>query len=334
MKILLNSFQKRKYKQLLSAIKTADSILLFTHVNPDGDAIGSLLAMYFACKKLHGNCYPVILEPLKYDLDFLPSVKDLIVLEDFPKQFSFDNSLAIAVDCADFDRLGTAKQMFKKATVRAQFDHHGTNDGYADINYLDAKACSTALMIYDFVKANGIGINQDMASVLYAGLSTDTGNFAFSNVNAHAFEAMVDLCKVGFPLSDLNYLLFRRKKVEQQRILAKALNTLSLFADGKGAYVRLSKEDLLETGADGEHTTTIINQVIEIEGVEIAFFIHESREGRVRCSFRSKKGYQVDGIAAAFGGGGHIHAAGCNIDGTIEKAIPKICAAVEKELAK
>jgi len=330
MKISL--FKKNKYQQLLSAIKQADSILLFTHVNPDGDALGTLLAAYLVLKVYQKPLYPIILESVKHDLDFLPCVEELIHLEQLPKNLDLDKALAIAVDAADIERLGAAKTLYKKTGTTAQLDHHGTNNAYADINYIESDACSTAIILYDFIKQNGLVLNSDIASNLYAGISTDTGNFAFTNTNVRAFEAMVDLCRQNFPLSDLNYLLFRRKQVAQQRILARALNNLSLFASNRAAYVFVTKDDLLATGADNEHTTTIVNNVVEIEGVEIAFFIHEGKDGNVRCSFRSKPGHRVDEIAGQFGGGGHLYASGSNINMSINKAIPLLCAAVEKEL--
>lgn len=329
----INLFRKKnKYQQLLSAIQQADSILLLTHVNPDGDALGTLLAAYLALQHFNKPIYPIILDSVKFDLNFLPAVEQLIRLENIPEHLDLKKVLAVAVDVADKDRLGTAKKLFFSVGQTAQFDHHGTNNAFANINYIDPNACSTAIMLYDFIKYNNIEITRDIASNIYAGIATDTGNFAFSNTNAHAFEAMVELSKLDFNMSELNYLLFRRKQLPQQKILGRALNTLTTFANDRAAYVYITKDDLLATGADNEHTTIIVNNVIEIEGIDIAFFIHEGKDERVRCSFRSKKGYRVDGIASHFGGGGHIYASGTTINMPMEKAIPMICQIIEKEL--
>ncbi|MDY5730167.1 MAG: bifunctional oligoribonuclease/PAP phosphatase NrnA [Eubacteriales bacterium] len=332
---MIKFFQKnKKYSKLISAIQKAETVLLFTHINPDGDALGALLSMRMAVQHFHKKVYAVILDTVKHDLDFLPGVDQLLQLADFPKNFNFKNSLAISLDVADKKRLGAAHSLFVKAENTAQLDHHPTNDAFADLNYIETSACSTAIMVYDFIKENKIPISVDLATTLYTGISTDTGNFAFSNTNVHTFEAMTDLAKAGLPINELHYILFRRKQTPQQRILARALNNLHLFANNRAAYVFITKQDLIETGADNEHTTTIVNNVVEIEGVDMAFFIHESLDGKIRCSFRCKENYRVDKIASEFGGGGHKYASGATIDLPMEKGIAKICAAIEKELAK
>lgn len=330
-------FKNNEYKEIISEIKKAESILLFTHVNPDGDALGALISLKRALQQLTSKkIYPILMDLVHHDLDFLPNLDDTIQLSDFLgiENFDYSNTLSIAVDAGDLDRLGEAKNVFLKANKKAQFDHHETNTYFAEINIVDASASSSASMIYYFFKKNNLSIDKDTAIAIYTGIATDTGNFAFINTDYRAFEIMADLMKVGLPLSDINYILFKRVQVPQQKILGRALDNLSTFADGKAAYFFLSKNDFIECDAYSEHITNFANQLIDIEGVVIAFFIYEKRNGAIKVSFRSKNGYRVDEIAAMYDGGGHKYASGCTMNMSLDKSISELKNTIENYINK
>lgn len=329
--------KKNKYQDLLNEIHKAKSILIFTHVNPDGDALGALISLKRALQQITDNIiYPILMDVVHHDLDFLPDIDSTIQLEDFLniKDFDFQSAFAISVDAADIDRLGDAKSIYLKTPKRAQFDHHGTNNAFADINIIDAHASSTASMIYYFIKENNLLIDKDTAIALYTGIATDTGNFAFNNTDDRAFEIMAELMRSGLPLSDINYILFKRASLAQQKITGKALDNIHLFLDGKAAYSFLCKEDFIECDAYSEHITNFANKLIDIEGVSLAFFIYEKRSGAIKVSFRSKNGYRVDEIASSFGGGGHKYASGCTMNMSIDKSIVELKNAFENYKGK
>lgn len=328
-----NNTINQNYTELLSAIKNADSVLLFTHINPDGDAIGSLLTMYNVVKSYNNNVHPIILKPVTHDLDFLSGIEDLVLLSDFGKYKKLQgNTLAIAVDVADSKRLGDAILLYKKASITAQFDHHPTNDSFANLNYLDSNSPATGLMLYDFIKAINFGITQDLAILLYTAISTDTGNFSYSNTNAHTFEAMADIMKIDFPLDKINFILFRRKQEKQLLVLSKCLSNLNVICDGNAAYMYITKEELAALDANSEQTNNIVNYAKEIEGVKIAFLVHQTIDGMVRANLRSEAPYRVDKIAESHGGGGHAFASGCFMGKDIELAIKQLILDVESEI--
>lgn len=329
-------FKNNEYRDLIKYIKKSSTILLFAHINPDGDALGSLIALKRAIQQFSkASIFPILLDEVHHDLDFLPDLDETILLQNVDNNcIDFSKTIAISVDVADIGRMGDAKEIFLKSNIKAQFDHHETNNAFADINFIDPKASSTAELIYKFIKDNNLLIDNKTAIALYTGISTDTGNFSFSNTNAKVFEIMTELMSIGLPISEIHYILFDRKQVAQQKILGRALNNLHIFADGKAAYFFLNKNDFTECEAYSEHITNFANQLMDIEGICVAFFIYEKRNGTIRVSLRSKNLYRVDEIAATFGGGGHKYASGCNMVYPLDKSIRLLQNAVEKLFVK
>jgi len=291
------------FKKAWEKINEAKNIVLISHINPDGDALGSSLSLYPILKKL-GKKVTVFnaTKPLPIYLDFLPNFAK--VTNKLPNNID----LMISFDCGSFDRLGIEK----RPEFLINIDHHISNTNYGDINIIDEKAASTSQVVYNCCKTNNVDIDEDSATCMYTALVTDTGSFQYESVNDKVFEMAADLFRCGAKPDFVAKMLFQRDRLSRLRLLAKAYNTIELCCDGKVAFVEVTKEMLEITGAIKEDTDTIVNSVRAIASVEIACMLREDDDG-IKISLRSKNYADVSKIAVKYGGGGHIRAAGATI---------------------
>ncbi len=313
--------------KLFSAIRAAGRVCIFPHIDPDGDTLGSALALQSLITRL-GKPVTVVLDgPPPERLNFMPGVETITTAE---AVHSVENTLAIAVDVSTAERMGNALPLFFSAPVTAQIDHHETNPGFAQINIVETKAPSSASVVFSLFKALELSLQPDEATNLYIGLSTDTGNFQFKNTDANSFRIMAELMEAGLNIGHYSRLLFLRKEREHIALLAKALPTFRYSADGKVAGMALTYETLQAIDPMGEHSEGIVNYAINTKGVRLAYLAREAQPGVVKCSLRALPPYRVDGIALRYGGGGHMLAAGC----TIRKTLPETVAELEQALAQ
>jgi len=291
------------FKEAYEKIKEAQNIVLISHINPDGDALGSELSMYPILKRM-GKKVTVfnVTKPLPQYLDFLPNFDK--VTDRLPKKYD----LMVSFDCGSFDRLGIEE----KPPFLINFDHHISNTKYGDINIIDPKAASTSQVIYNFCKANDIEIDSDSATCMYTALVTDTGSFQYESVNDKVFEMAADMVRCGAKPDFVAKMLFQRDRLSRLRLLAKAYDTIELCCDGKVAFVEVTKEMMEITGAIKDDTDTIVNSVRALAPVEVAAMLREDDDG-IKISLRSKNYADVSKVAVKYGGGGHIRAAGATI---------------------
>ena len=320
-----------EFSRLLSAIQGAGSILLFPHISPDGDTIGSTLALKMLLTRLKKQATVVLDDTPPENLSFLPDIycvrcydeaKDVLTLT--------EDTLAIAVDAGGDERLGAAGALFASVKTTAQIDHHPTNPGYAQINVIDAEAPATAVLIYRLFEAFGLPIQREEAICLYTGLSTDTGNFVYKNTNAEAFHMMAKLMEAGLPIATYARILFRCKNKAHIALLGKALPTMRYLCGGEIAGMHISNAQIREAGATSEHADGVVDYAIDAVGVKIAYFAREMDDGNIKCSLRALTPYRVDGVAEALGGGGHQLAAGCVMSGPLSEAVSKLEAALQQ----
>ena len=293
-----------------SAIEKAENILLVAHIQPDGDTLGSCFAVKATLERL-GKKADVCCEsdmPHRY-VDLFPP----LVL---PKMAVQSADLAIAIDCADQSRLGNAGKLFRSAKVTINIDHHVTNDCFAQMNYV-AEASSVGEIIFELMCAMGIEQDEKTAQYLYIAMSTDTGNFTYSNTGRKCLSYVSELVEL-FDLRHTADVLFRRRTLTATRLIARALSRLELYAQGSIAFVTLLESDLKELNADGSECENIVDFAREIEETKIAVFFREIASG-VKISFRSKNEIDVCRVAVSFGGGGHMNAAGGCVAGKIDE---------------
>lgn len=319
-----------RYQQddVLSAIQSAGSVLLFGHVNPDGDTLGSVLALKIRLERMGKRVQAMVDGFVPGYLAFLPGADSMMNAETMPQAFD----LAIAVDVASSDRLGKCEALFASSQKTAVIDHHGTNPGYAQINMIDEDAPATAILLYRLFTQMDLPMTQKEAICLYTALSTDTGNFIYDSTNAESFAMMGGLMDAGLPLAEYSRMLFRQKELLHVRLLAETLPSLRVTANGKIAGLCLTLEQMQRVGANGGHAEGIVNYAIDLEGVGMAYFAREVEPGKVKVSLRALQPFAVDQVAAKFGGGGHKLAAGLTLTMPMEEVIRIVEAELEAVL--
>lgn len=297
-------------------IKESKNIYISSHVQPDGDNIGSILALALALKKIRDNVYILKSDEIPSDYLFLPEIDMIKEYE----EISGNIDLFIALDCGDIERLGKNKELALSAKNILNIDHHKSNTNFGDINIVSPYASATAEMIFTLIKELGIEIDKDIATCIYTGISTDTGSFIYSNTSSKTHEVVADLLKVGIDKEDININLYQNKSLQKTKLFVNSLNNLETYLENKIAIVKVTQSMLLENQAKMEDTEGIVSFIRDIENVEVACLLKEYALNEIKVSIRSKRYIDVSCICDKFNGGGHIRAAGCTIHESIDKA--------------
>ena len=310
---------------ILEEINKADSIVILTHESPDGDAVGSGLALYNALK-LYGKNPDIIIPEFPRTFNFLPGASEIKKESDIEKY-----DLAISVDCATIKMLNGFSKYFENASVRISIDHHSTNTMFGDINFVnpDAPACSEILIF--ILEHFGIEITQDVGTCLLTGIITDTGGFKYSGVTSETFEFVAGLLKKGINVSKTYRQVLQIKTKSSFELHRIANNRLEFLEDGKIAFTYITLEDEKSVNAENGDHEGIVETGRDIEGVEVSIFLHETEAG-YKISMRSNDYVNVSDACLVFGGGGHPRAAGAKMQGTLEQIKEKLLYQVKAQL--
>lgn len=320
----------RNPEAVARAVREAGSVAVCIHVNPDGDTVGSALTMRLALLKMGKEVAVFCQDKVPDNLMFLPGASEIRRPEENGNR-QYD--LLLAVDISDERRMGTCSSLRPLCVHTAQIDHHPTNPEFTEVNSVDGDASATCLLILEQIKALGVTPDREMAMCLYAGISTDTGNFAFSCTTAEAFSAMTELMACDLPLAEMNRTLFREKPKAQLILLGKAIESLRFLAGGRLAVMQLRMSDFEACGALEEHSDTLVNYGLDTPGTCMAMLARETAmPGAVKFSLRAVEPWTVDDIAVSFGGGGHAQAAGITLQGNLDEEAARVAAAMEKKL--
>lgn len=313
--------------KIIEEIKNAEKIVILTHDTPDGDAIGSTLAMKLAIKSL-GKEADAIMPEYSSCFSFLPSINELI------KESNVDKyDLAIALDCADNKILTGHDKYFEKAKRKIVIDHHGSNKMYGDINFVNpvAPACCEVLVgMFDYF---GIEISKEIGTCIITGIITDTGGFNY-NVNPETFDFAAMLLRKGIKISDVYQKALKTKTRASFELNRISNDRLEILEDGKVAFTYLTLKDEEMVGAKTGDHEGIVEVGRDIEGVEVSIFLHEkiNKVNGFKISLRSKDYVNVSDICIMFGGGGHAKAAGAFLTGTVEQIKEKVLTEIRKQL--
>jgi phosphoesterase RecJ-like protein len=288
-------------------LKNASQILVVSHVNPDGDAIGSTLAVGLMAQSLGIPVTLVNESSVPEKLAFLPGTENILLPSQVKKRFS----VIVAVDAADISRIGICQQLFADNPVIINVDHHGTNDRFGKINIVKADAAATAEMLYDWAAFLDIPMSEDLATVLYAGLLTDTGGFRYSNTSSNVMRIAANLLEHGAESYQLADRLLETISIGYLEQLKNSLATMQITLDGKVAYLVSDEED-----NDG-----LVNFARNIEGVDVGILFRPKDENQIKVSMRSRYIIDVSAVALELGGGGHARAAGCTVNGQMDEVI-------------
>lgn len=312
------------YSELLikaiSAIDKCDNIYITSHVNPDGDSIGSVLALgQVLSKKLSKSITMFIPDEIPDNLKFLPGI-DLIA-----KNINIDKiDLLIALDCGDENRLGPGKDLLNTAKMTVNIDHHITNNDFGKINIVNPTASSTGEIVYDIIEHMKIEIDSDTATCIYTAISSDTGSFKYDNTTSKTHVIASRLLNIGIDTNLINTKLYHSRSIEKTNVLISSLNTLEYCNDKKIALATITKEMLNQYNSKVEDTDFVVNFIRDIDVVEVACVLKEIDENKIKISFRSKNYIDVSKIAKTFNGGGHAKASGCTMFITLEEGKQKV----------
>ncbi|MBR6034130.1 MAG: bifunctional oligoribonuclease/PAP phosphatase NrnA [Clostridia bacterium] len=311
---------------ILEEINKAEDIVILTHETPDGDAIGSSLALYGALKSM-GKKADVIIPECPEIFNFLPWYEE-IRKEGKEEKYS----LAIALDCSDIKRLNGFAKYFETAKTKIVIDHHGSNTMFGDFNFVNPDSPAACQILVTVLEYMGIEINKGIGACIATGIITDTGGFRHSTIKPETFEFTAELLKKGVNISSIYRRVMQITSMRQFEIRRIALNRMEFLEDGKIAFTYITKKEQEELGIGvGDHEG-IVEFGRDVEGVEVSIFLRELPDGGYKASFRSNEYVNVSDICLLFGGGGHPKAAGCNINLPLEQSKEKLVSETKKYL--
>ena len=319
--------------EIADKIKSSKNIVLTAHINPDGDALGSLLAFYFMineyCKKNNTKKMVKIIVDDKLP-KYMRHFKDTELIwsyekfsEEFKQNFQNDEKfdLFISLDCANEERYGKSIEIKKLSKESINIDHHISNTEHADFNYVE-DICSTGELLYQFLKIFNIELTKKIAEYMYLGIINDTGNFRHDNVTPHTFLVCSKLIEAGVNNHKIANIIFAVSE-KQVDFIGEVYKNKKIDEKYKFVSYYLTQEKMKELGIEKDDTNSISEMLLKIEGMEISLFVREQEDGLLKGSFRANDKYNVNKIASIFGGGGHIKAAGFKTDLSFEEILEK-----------
>lgn len=314
-------------QKINDAIADSASFLITTHESPDGDAVGSSLALACYLKGLGKDVTVHMCDPVPELYTFLPLTDS--VLQYIPER-RYD--ICFVLDVGEFRRAGKAVVECRSIGAFINIDHHLSCDEFGAINLIDSTASATGALIYRIVKSAGHPVTSEIAHCIYTAVITDTGSFRYSNSNPEAFAIAGEMIASGVNAWDVAEKLYESQPRKRLELLAEVLPTLTFSSAGDVASVTVTLDMYARTGTGAELTDGFINYPRSIRGVEVAILFRELKPGSWKVGFRSKGKIDVARLSAAFGGGGHHNAAGCNMEGTLQEVRERLFTHLEKVL--
>ncbi len=319
----------RTLGEVAAVLKNVKCAAVFCHIRPDGDALGSGLALCAALKNAGKEAYMICEDAPPEKLKFLPYMDT--VKKNLPKPAAAFDTL-ISVDCADLGRLGQFSAVYSRFQgITLNIDHHVSNTGYGKYNYV-YDCTATCEILPEVLNAAGFKITEEMANLLMAGLLTDSGNFSHNDVSSKTFTVAAALKDCGVNVAKLNYVLFKHQPKVRALLFAKVINKMRFFSDDKIAVLTITCDDLKSVGADSTLTEGMVDFPLSIDGVEVVASVMEVKNCQYKISLRSNGKVDVNAVASQFGGGGHILASGCMLFGEYEEVVERIVFASNQQL--
>jgi bifunctional oligoribonuclease and PAP phosphatase NrnA len=308
---------------VLEVVRSGQEFAIVSHARPDGDAVGSMLAcgMILAGLGKHADLYSA--DPVPAIYRALPCAATIRQTESIEGELD----AVILLEC---DGLRRSRLDGLEGRFLVNIDHHVSGRTFADVNWIDTEACAVAEMIHRLAIAAGVDVTPAMATCLYAALLTDTGSFCYQGTDAHAFELARELVGRGADPARIAREVYFSNPLAKMLLLGAAL--CNLRREGKLAWLWVTCDDMARTGAVEEDCEGIVNYAIAIGGVEAAVLARELPDRHVRLSLRSKGALDVARIASGLGGGGHLHAGGCTVEGPLRLATERILETMRREL--
>lgn len=304
---------------IAAALQEGDDYAICGHVNPDGDCLGSMLALAGALRALgkHVDCLLVEDAPVEEGLHFLPGFETLLPAP----YFEGDPTTFITVDVSLESRIGVCAAIRSRCARTISIDHHRVPEAYSQLNYVDADAPAACLIIWELIKLLPLRVTPDIALCAYTGLMTDTGRFQYQNTNADAYRAASEMVAAGVSPDVPAREVFQSRSMASLHLEGRLLERMELLFGDRFSFSYITRADFQEFGASKADAEPLIDTLRSIRGIEVACILKGQPDGTVRGSFRAKTDADVSAMARALGGGGHKAAAGFTFDGTLEEAI-------------
>ncbi len=312
--------------EILEEIKKANKIVILTHETPDGDAVGSCLGLKLALEKI-GKYSDIIMTNYARTFEFLPRVSEIETESDIK---NYD--LAISLDCANFKRLDN-REYFENAKKTIVIDHHGSNNMYGDLNYVNPVAPACSEIILAILSYYEIEVDVEIGTCLLTGIITDTGGFQYPATTADTFEYAAELLRKGVDIADICKRTLQTKTKANFELQKRVMDRMEILENGKVAFSYIDQKDMDEVKAEEGDHEGLVNIGRNIEGVEVSIFIRQKdNENAYKVSLRSGSYVNVSDVCLMFGGGGHPRAAGALIQGTKEQVKEKLLKEIKKYL--
>lgn len=315
------------FREIAEVLLKAQTILIYPHINPDGDAVGSAAALCRSLRMLGKTAYILMEDELPANLRFMDK-----------GYFTWDRNIiespdvSVCVDCGDFGRFPLRKEKFLQGRTTVCIDHHGTTEEFCKYNYVDSSAAATGELIYSLIREMGAEPDVETGEYIFAAITTDTGNFQYSNTTKNCHVIMAELFDLGVDTNKVSVEIYENERPQKMMITARALSTVEMTGGGRGAIAHVTLDDMRKTGAEPFETDGVIENLRSLAGVEYAAFVKEKEPGVIRVSLRAKRLGDVAAIAARLGGGGHVKAAGCTLYMTVEEAVALIKSELEEAI--
>ncbi|OPL12409.1 MAG: hypothetical protein AVO39_04350 [delta proteobacterium MLS_D] len=314
--------------RIVDAVRSAKTVLLVSHVRPDGDALGSIIAFYHVLKSLGKEVVVFSQDKIPDMYRFLPGAE--AVVHTLGPVERFDTALLL--DCSELSRVGDEADRIGSIGTLIVIDHHLSNNGSIPLSLVDTKASSTGEILVDLIDRLDVELTSDIAVNIYTAVVTDTGSFRYSNTTGKTFMLAARLVEAGADPRTVSEQVYETKPLVRLRLMSRAMETLKISRGGEVGSIVLDQHIMKEEDALPEHTEGLVDMVRSVQGVRVAVFYYEMPDGAYKISLRSKGTANVEHVAKIFGGGGHRNASACRMQGNIQDIQEQVLAAVDNIL--
>ncbi|MDI3547166.1 MAG: bifunctional oligoribonuclease and phosphatase NrnA [Halanaerobiales bacterium] len=318
-------------REIAEILTKRDYFIILGHIDPDGDCIGSVFALKWGLDILGKKSLVLLDSPPDDMYDYLEiDNRDYRLFKEFEQvELNWPEVIFITIDTGDRERLGDGSKLIGNHLL-INIDHHPGNPEYGKINYVDPEMAAAGEIIYDLLNQMNLAINRKVGTALATAIIADTGGLRYQNTTARVYRILADLIEIGVDTYQINKAIYGNYSYESVKLKGLVLSTLALHQNKKIAWIKVEQSALKETGADINATSGLVNYPRDIKGVEVGLAFIELEEEKTRVSFRSNNYCPVNEIAAYFGGGGHVRAAGCIIDRGLKETIEMVLSKVEE----
>ena len=318
----------KDFAAIIDAIKNNDKFLITSHLNPDGDNIGSILALKMFLEQLGKRVEAVLVDKVPDCFTFLAQSQEI---KEYSPELKLDFDLLFTLDAGDWERIGKVSNLVDEEMI-INLDHHADNTLYGDYN-LVTEAAATAELVYQLiVEIDKTKLNTDIAKAIATALITDTGSFRYENTRPKTHEIMADLLNFEIDVNYITRQIFENNTYQSLMLKAKVLETLTVDQDSELAWLKIPQQFLAEVDAEWEDAEGLVGYPRSLKGVEVAVIFKEYKSDEIKVSLRSNHYFPVDKVAHHFNGGGHARAAGCLLETNLAKAEEKVINKLQAEL--